>query len=91
MKNNPVKQRKVAVQYVELCNPKQGRQKNSDYRRISMKDIANQLGTNESSLYELLEIERKLTPEIKELLDTGIITKTSASKITVVYFLQLYF
>jgi hypothetical protein len=83
MKNNPTKQRKVAIQYVELCNPKQGRQKNSDYRRISMKDIADQLGTNESSLYELLEIERKLTPEIKELLDEGIITKTSASKIWV--------
>jgi hypothetical protein len=81
MKNNPIKQRKIAVEYVGLCNPKQGKQKSGDNRRISIKDIAEQLGTNERSLYELLEIERKLTPEIKELLDAGIITKTSASKI----------
>jgi len=83
LKNDEKKQRKIAVQYVELCNPKQGRQKNSDNRRISMKDIAEELGTSESTLYELLEIERKLTPEIKELIDNNIISKTSASKIWV--------
>lgn len=69
------------MQYVELCSPKQARQKKGDNRRISQQDIAEQLGINERTLRELLEIERKLTPEIKELLDRGIVSKTSASKI----------
>jgi ParB-like chromosome segregation protein Spo0J len=84
MKNNPVKQRKVAVQYIELCGLKKGRpNKIVDNRLFSMDEIAKQLGTSETTLKELLLIERKLTPEIKELLDEGIITKTSASKIWV--------
>lgn len=83
-KNDPVKQRKVALQYVELCGLKKGDNQFSICdNRMSLDEIAKQLGTNKRSLQELLEIERKLTPEIKEFLDTGIITKTSASKIWV--------
>lgn len=81
-KNSPEKQRKVAVQYVELCGMKQGRpEKTCDNRTFNLDDIAAQLGTSKRTLQELLEIERKLTPEVKELLDTGIISKTAASKI----------
>ena len=80
-----VTQRKVAVEYVELCGLKHGQR--GDYRQsaITQSDIAKQLGINERGLRELLEIERKLTPEIKELLDDGIISKTSASKIWTKY------
>ncbi|CAK7084373.1 hypothetical protein [Tissierella sp.] len=85
MKNDPSKQRKVAVQYVELCGNSHGGNRNSssDYRNLKMSqsDIAKQLGVSVSTLNEMLFIERKLTPEVKELLDTGIISKTSASKI----------
>ncbi|WP_134220106.1 hypothetical protein [Pelotomaculum sp. FP] len=60
------------MQYVELCGIKHGTNKKVDYR-LSLDDIAKQLGTSETTLKELLLIERKLTPEIKELLDEGII------------------
>ena len=49
----------------------------------SQDEIAQELGIKPRTLQYLLEIERKLTPEVKELLDTGIISKTSASKIWV--------
>ncbi|MSU01377.1 hypothetical protein [Tissierella pigra] len=77
MKNDPNKQRKVAVQYVELCGLRHGQR--GDYRQsaLTQADIAQNLGISERALRELLEIERKLTPEIKELLDTGMISKTS--------------
>ena len=77
--------RKVAVEYVELCGNKNGgdRKSESSNRTLTLDEIAKQLGTSRSTLTELLEIERKLTPEIKQLLDDGIISKTSASKIWV--------
>lgn len=49
--------------------------------RIPLEEIAKQLGTNKRSLQEILEIERKLTPELKELINDGILTKTTASKV----------
>ena len=57
------------------------KKKGDDNRLLTLDEIAQQLGTSKTTLKELLEIERKLTPEIKELLDTGIISKTAASKI----------
>ena len=48
---------------------------------MSQPQIAEQLGVSVAELNRILSIDRKLTPEIKELLDTGIISKTSASKI----------
>lgn len=83
MKNDPNKQRKVAVQYVELCGRKLGdNQWVSDNRKpLNQQEIAQQLGVSVTTLNEMLSIEPKLTPEIKELLDSGIISKTSASKI----------
>ncbi len=81
-KNDPAKQRKVAVQYVELCGLRNG-EKLGDNRRgaVSQEQIATELGISERTLRELLEIERKLTPELKDLLDEGKITKTTASKV----------
>jgi ParB/RepB/Spo0J family partition protein len=82
MKNNPVKQRKIAVQYVELCGNKHGGNRPSGHNgNLTLDEIANGLGISKRELSRIIEIEHKLTPEIKELLDSGIITKTSASKI----------
>ncbi len=84
-KNDEVKRRKVAVEYVRLKGRQQGENrftKTCD-NRISIEEIAKQLGTNKRTLQELLEIEKKLTPELKEILDSGGINKTTASKILV--------
>jgi DNA repair exonuclease SbcCD ATPase subunit len=82
MKNSPAKQRKVAVEYVGLCGNKHGGSRGDNrHLKLSQESIAKELGISERTLRELLAIEHKLTPEIKELLDSGIITKTSASKI----------
>lgn len=80
-KNNEAKQRKIAVEYVNLCGNKHGGDRASgDNRRLKLDEIAVQLGTNERSLRELLSIERKLTPEMKELIYGGSISKTTAAK-----------
>jgi len=82
--NDPIKQRKVAVEYVSLCGNTLGDNQFSIVdSRLSLKEIAAQLNTSETSLKELLAIERKLTPEVKQLLDDGIFTKRVASKVLV--------
>lgn len=40
---------------------------------IPQSEIASQLGISERALREMLAIERKLTPEVKEMLDAGIL------------------
>lgn len=83
-KNDDAKQRKIATEYVALCGQGQGRPpKSGDNRQfnLSQDEIAEQLGVSPRTLREMLAIESKLTPEIKELLDTGVFTKTTASKI----------
>lgn len=85
-KNDDAKQRKIATEYVALCGGKHG---DNQYKRsgdnrqsiLSQDEIAEQLGVSPRTLREMLAIESKLTPEIKELLDTGVFTKTTASKI----------
>ncbi|MFW2487572.1 antA/AntB antirepressor family protein [Clostridium chromiireducens] len=84
VKNDPNKMRKVAVEYVELCGNKHGGNRaSSDNRNLTLEEMAKGLGISKTTLTELLEIERKLTPEVKELLDSGLISKISASKIWV--------
>lgn len=46
---------------------------------MKLSDIAQQLGTSEKNLKRALSIERNLTESMKELLDTGVITKTLAA------------
>lgn len=85
-KNDDAKQRKIATEYVALCGYKLG---DNQHKRVgdnrlptlSQDEIAEQLGVSPRTLREMLAIESKLTPEIKELLDTGVFTKTTASKI----------
>lgn len=85
-KNNESKQRKVAVEYVKLCGYKNGEigngRKKEDQNglpKLTLDEIAKQLGTSKTSLTRALSIERNLTDSMKELLDTGIITKTLAA------------
>lgn len=47
--------------------------------KMSLDEIASQLGTSKRDLQRALSIERNLTESMKELLDTGVITKTLAA------------
>ena len=84
-KNNEQAMRKVAVEYVKLCGKRgSGRIKNSErHNFLTQPEIAGALGVSESALQKMLEVERKLTPELRELLDTDVFSKTTASKILV--------
>ena len=81
--NNPTKKREAAAKYVELCGFSHGgyRKSRRDNRTLTQKEIADNLGISERTLQELLNISRNLTPEAKELLDNGTITKTTAEKV----------
>lgn len=72
------KQRKVAVEYVRLCGYSPNGDRSTECQlgtRITLDEIATQLGTTKRSLQRALSIERNLTDSMKELLDTGIVTK----------------
>lgn len=80
-KNNPVKDRKALATYVELKGYKHGEigngRKKKDHNGLSTLDeIAKDLNMSTSNLKRALRIERNLTDSMKELLDTGEITKT---------------
>jgi len=46
--------------------------------KLTLDEIAKQLGTSKTNLKRALSIERNLTEPMKELLDTGVISKTFA-------------
>lgn len=60
----------------------------NDPSKLSLKEIASQFGICEKSLKRLLSIEHNLTDSMKELLDTGEITKTFTLK-SMLYFSSL--
>lgn len=83
-KNDPAKQVKVASEYVELVGLKNGERKidlGESRQALSQSEIASQLGISERTLRELLDIDRKLIPQIRELFDNGEITKYTANKV----------
>ena len=49
--------------------------------KTPIEEIAKQLGTSKRDLQRALSIERNLTESMKELLDTGVISKTVASDV----------
>ena len=80
------KQRKIAFEYVRLCGYKNGemgngREKDSQNgnAKLTLDEIAKQLGTSKTNLTRALSIERNLTELMKQLLDDGVISKTVAS------------
>lgn len=83
-KNDDAKQRKVAVEYVRLCGYKNGENQwgcQVGTPKLSIEEIAKQIGTSKRDLQRALSIERNLTESMKELLDTGVISKTVASDV----------
>ena len=76
------KQRKVIVEYVRLCGYENGEMGNGRKKeahnglptKLTLDEIATQLGTSKTNLKRALSIERNLTDSMKELLDTGIIS-----------------
>ena len=84
-KNDESKQRKVAVEYVKLCGYRNGGDRKSESHnetlKLSLNEIASQLGTSRANLARALSIERNLTEPMKQLLDDGVISKTVASDV----------
>lgn len=88
-KNNEAKQRKVAVEYVKLCGYKNGEMGNGRKKeahnglptKLSLDEIASQLGTSKANLKRALTIERNLTEPMKQILDDGVISKTVAADV----------
>ena len=82
-KNDESKQRKVTVEYVKLGGYKNGGDRKSESHnetlKLSLDEIAKQLGTSRANLARALSIERNLTEPMKQLLDDGVISKTIAS------------
>ena len=86
-KNDPEKDRKALVTYVELNGYKNGEigrnhiqdSHNGKAEKLTLEEIAKELGMSKSNLTRALSIERNLTEPMKKLLDEGIISKTIAS------------
>lgn len=87
-KNDEKKQRKVAVEYVKLCGYKNGEMGNGRKKEcqngiatLTLDEIASQLDISKRDLQRALSIERNLTSSMKDLLDTGVISKTLAADV----------
>lgn len=88
MNSDEAKQRKVAVEYVKLCGYKNGEigrnhiqdSHNGKAEKLTLEEIAKQLGTSKTNLTRALTIERNLTEPMKKLLDDGVISKTDRQR-----------
>lgn len=89
-KNNEAKRRKALAEYVRLRGYKNGeagrnKMNTPDGHRdrldnkLTLAQIADELGISEKNLRRSLSIERNLTESMKELLDSGTIGKTLAA------------
>lgn len=86
--NSKSKKRKIADEYVALCGYKngemgRGREKEcqNGIPKLTLDEIAKQLGTTKRSLQRSLKIERDLTEDMKQLLDDGVISETFAADV----------
>ena len=88
-KNDPEKDRKALVTYVELKGYRNGEigrnhfqdSHNGKAEKLTLDEIAKELNISKSNLTRALSIERNLTDSMKELLDDGVISKTLASDV----------
>lgn len=81
-KNDPSKDRKALETYVSLRGYKNGGDRQAQCQNgtlLSLDEIAKELNMSKRNLQRALRIERNLTDSMKELLDTGEITRTFAS------------
>lgn len=91
-KNDPAKDRKALETYVELKGYKNGEHgdklcQNGTSEKSTLDEIAKELNMSKRNLQRALRIERNLTDSMKELLDTGEITKTFALDTNIYHFL----
>lgn len=71
-KNSESKQRKVAVEYVRLCGYSANGDRATECQngtRLTLNEIASQLGTSKRELQRALRIERNLTDSMKGVLN----------------------
>lgn len=79
-KNDEAKQRKVATEYVRLCGYENGEMGNGRKKeaqnglptKMTLDEIAIQLGTSKTNLKRALSIERNLTDSMKEPLAAAV-------------------
>lgn len=67
---------------MKLCGYKNGENQwgcQNGTPKLSLDEIASQLGTSKRNLQRALSIERNLTESMKQLLDDGVISKNIAS------------
>lgn len=90
-KNDPAKGRKALETYVESKGYKNGEHGDklcqNGTAKSTLDEIAKELNMSKRNLQRALRIERNLTDSMKELLDTGEITKTFASDTNIYHFL----
>ncbi|MBC2580831.1 hypothetical protein [Clostridium sp. DJ247] len=80
LKNNPVKQGKVFVEYEKLCGIRQGSAGTSQPKnsvRITQEDIAKELGVDVRTIQRLKKLQT-LSPELQELIENGSVKYTTA-------------
>ena len=65
----------------EMGNGRKKEVQNGLPTKMTLDEIATQLGTSKTNLKRALSIERNLTDSMKELLDTGVISKTLAADV----------
>lgn len=82
-KNDPAKARKALETYVELKGYKNGEHGDklcqNGTAKSTLDEIAKELNMSKRNLQRALRIERNLTDSMKEILDTGEITKIFGS------------
>lgn len=81
-KNDPEKDRRAIAKYVELKGYKNGGDRTAQCQSgtlLTLEEIAKELNTSKRNLQRALRIERNLTDSMKELLDSGEISKTLAA------------
>jgi ParB-like chromosome segregation protein Spo0J len=81
LSNNPSKFRKAVAEYVDLVGKKLGDNQwvsQDDKPKLTQSEIAKELGISVAELNRVLDLERKLIPELKQALDKGFISKTAA-------------
>jgi ParB/RepB/Spo0J family partition protein len=76
--NSESKRNKAILKYVELCGLKRGEKANPQKCGLQQKEIAKIMGISERKLQQLIQLEKDLAPEAKELLDTNKITTSIA-------------
>ena len=88
-KNDPEKDRKALVTYVELKGYRNGEIGRNHFQqchngipeKLTLDEIAQELNISKRNLQRALSIERNLTDAMKELLDDGVVSKTLASDV----------